>query len=121
QRELHYSSFDDRPSRLFDGLEHVRLTIHLIGNPTSETHLHSTRYNKWSAAERQTLFDKLEYTRAFPVLVKGTFPKLTSGVEGGIIEKLAAQQDRLATYYSRPGQQQVFYSRKVGHFLQVLD
>src|SRR5439155_24952437 len=28
-RTLHYSSYDDRPSRLFDGLEHVRLTIHL--------------------------------------------------------------------------------------------
>jgi len=28
-RELCYSSFDDRPSRLFDGLEHSRLTIHL--------------------------------------------------------------------------------------------
>jgi hypothetical protein len=28
-RYLHYSSFDDRPSRLFDGLEHIRLSIHV--------------------------------------------------------------------------------------------
>ena len=30
-RDLHYSSYDDRPSRLFDGLEHIRLTIQLVG------------------------------------------------------------------------------------------
>ena len=34
-RNLWYSSFDDRPSRLFDGLEHIRLTIHLIGHKSS--------------------------------------------------------------------------------------
>ena len=33
RRQLYYSSYDDRPSRLFDGLEHARLTIHLIGQP----------------------------------------------------------------------------------------
>src|SRR5258708_23460463 len=29
---IHASSFDDRPARLFDGLEHIQLTIHLIQN-----------------------------------------------------------------------------------------
>ena len=28
----HLSSYDDRPSRLFDGLEHIQLTIHLLEN-----------------------------------------------------------------------------------------
>lgn len=31
RREDCFSSFDDRPSRLFDGLEHIRLTIHILG------------------------------------------------------------------------------------------
>ena len=45
---LHYSSFDDRPSRLFDGLEHIRLTIHLLGSLQEQAVSYSTRYNKWS-------------------------------------------------------------------------
>ena len=52
KRYLHYSSFDDRPSRLFDGLEHIRLTVHIIGSSNSEPLHFSSRYNKWAAVER---------------------------------------------------------------------
>jgi hypothetical protein len=46
ERQLHYSSYDDRPSRLFDGLEHARLTIHLVGQHTEKPFRFSTRYNR---------------------------------------------------------------------------
>jgi hypothetical protein len=120
-RELHYSSFDDRPSRLFDGLEHIRLTIHILGNRATEPRLVSTRYNKWNAEERDALFHRLQYAAASRVLVDGTLPKLTSEIEGGILSKLSAQKSSLCSFYSRAGRQFVFYSRKVGYFLQVLD
>jgi hypothetical protein len=121
KREDHFSSYDDRPSRLFDGLEHSRLTIHLVGRPTTALQPFSTRYNKWLAEERSALFSKLTFTSALPVLVEGTLPKLCSHVEQTIIRKLAAQQRRLWAFYSVIGQDRVYYSRKVGYFLQVLD
>jgi Protein of unknown function (DUF3800) len=34
-RGLWFLSFDDRPSRLFDGLEHIRLTIHILERETN--------------------------------------------------------------------------------------
>ena len=120
-RDLWYISFDDRPSRLFDGLEHIRLTIHLVGHNSSNPLLFSTRYNKWHAVERITLFDQMQLAPSRHILVSNSLPKLTSVLEIGIIEKLMAQKHCLASFYARNGQYLVFYSRKVGYFLQVLD
>ena len=121
KREAHFSSYDDRPSRLFDGLEHIRLTIHLMGRLSSTPRLFSTRYNKWTADERPTLFSMLAFTSAKPALVLGTLPKLCSEIEQGIVKKLAAQQRKLCVFYSAGTRHSIFYSRKVGYFLQVLD
>jgi hypothetical protein len=121
KREDWFSSYDDRPSRLFDGLEHIRLTIHLIGRPAKSPQLFSTRYNKWMSEERALLFSKLAFASAVPALVECTIPKLCSGVEETIISKLLAQQRMLWASYSGTGQHRVFYSRKVGYFLQVLN
>ena len=120
-REDYFSSYDDRPSRLFDGLEHVRLTIHILGHTTSVPQLFSTRYNKWMADERSRLFSKLRFTTAPSSLVERTLPKLCSEVEHSLIAKLSGQRTRLAAFESKTGRHSVYYSRKVGYFLQVLD
>jgi hypothetical protein len=121
RRVDHFSSFDDRPSRLFEGLEHIRLTIHLLGRPTAKPSLFSTRYNKWTGDERPTLFAKLGYVRATPALVDGTYPKLCCELEKSIIQKLACQNSILRSYFGKTGRHKIYYSRKVGYFLQVVD
>jgi hypothetical protein len=121
QREIHYSSFDDRPSRLFLGLEHIRLTIHLVGGPSRQSFRFSTRYNKWASDERPMLFQVLRYAFATTSLVARSLPKLSSEIERGIVEKLAGQKHTLNWFYAHRSQHRVFYSRKVGYFLQVLD
>jgi len=119
--QLYYSSFDDRPSRLFDGLEHIRLTIHLIGPTAQDRPLHSTGYNKWTALERQTLFQRLAYTEATSMLVEGTLPKLSSPHEVSILRKLTQQKAKLSSFYDKAGLHTIYYSRKVGYFLQILN
>jgi hypothetical protein len=71
--------------------------------------------------ERALLFSKLAFASAVPALVECTLPKLCSGVEETIISKLLAQQRKLWAFYNGTGQHRVFYSRKVGYFLQVLN
>jgi len=117
----HYASFDDRPSRLFDGLQHIRLTIHLMGGVGSSDTLRSTRYNKWYADERAILFETLEYTLAHSNLIDKSLPKLSNCLEASILKKLEGQHSSIAAFYSRTGKYPVYYSRKVGYFLQVLD
>jgi hypothetical protein len=119
---LVYSSYDDRPSRLFDGLEHIRLTIHLFCNAEVADGTHySSRYNKWAAPFRSVLFPTLGLQRAMPALVPGTLPKLCSPLEVSIINKLRAENYQLGLACNRHSEHAIFYSRKVGYFLQVLD
>lgn len=120
KRELFYSSFDDRPSRLFDGLQHIRLTIHLIGKATEKYQLCSTRYNKWSSSERSVLFDTLRYA-AVPISpIEDSLPKLTSELEVSILNKLRSQP-KMSQFFLKNARHKVLYSRKVGYFLQVLN
>ena len=119
---LVYSSYDDRPSRLFDGLEHIRLTIHVFCNAEVEGGSHySSRYNKWASAFRPLLFPTLGLQRATPALVVDTLPKLCSPLEVSIIEKLKAENYQLGMACTRNGEHAIYYSRKIGYFLQVLD
>jgi hypothetical protein len=121
KRELIFSAFDDRPSRLFDGLEHIRLTIHIIGKPASHPNISSTKYNKWSTIERDILFDCLRYSESQSALLNSTLPKLSSDLELSILGKLESQGKSMVDFYRKNSRQQIFYSRKVGYFLQVLD
>ena len=120
-RLLHYSSFDDRPSRLFDGIQHCRLTIHLLGDSNSPPRLISTCYRKWNADERPHLFASIRYEKTPRHLGEGMLPKLGSRVDIGIIQKLSAQRSTLSSFYSTTDASPVYYSRKIGYFLQVLN
>ena len=119
-RWLCTSAYDDRPSRLFDGLQHIRLTIHIIGGASSDAKQFSTRYNKWYRDERPDLFETLQFASSQIDIFDNTIPKLTSPLEHSILAKMLVER-HLATFYSRTGQHRVNYSRKVGYFLQVLD
>jgi hypothetical protein len=55
------------------------------------------------------------------MLVNCAFPKLCSPIEQTILSKLSAEGRRLSEFYDPRGQHNVFYSRKVGYFLQVLN
>lgn len=121
-RVLHFSSFDDRPSRLFDGLEHIRLTIHVIGAETNTPMLFSSRYNKWNKLERDTLFDRLVLTGSKGrSLVPNTLPKLSDPLEISVLKKLETQKASLSDFYVKQHGNEIYYSRKVGYFLQALN
>lgn len=119
--DLHFSSFDDRPGRLFEGLEHIRLTVHLIGSKSEKPNIFSTRYNKWHTIERQFLFDVLVYCKSKPVIIEKSIPKFTAPIELNIINKLKEGNRKIASFYSKVSKHLIYYSRKVGYFLQALD
>jgi type I restriction-modification system DNA methylase subunit len=118
---LWYSSFDDRPSRLFDGIEHIRLTIHIMGSAALKPGLNASRYNKWNADERETLF---ECVRLHPVkspLISASLPKLCDSLEDGVASKIMASGKVLGVFISAANSHLVYYSRKIGYFTQVLN
>lgn len=119
-RDLFFSSFDDRPSKLFDGLEHIRLTIHLM-LPSNSNKYYSTRYNKWNSIERSHLFQVLTYGNGDTRMVPNSLPKFSSNIEERIIRKMKAQNANLFLAQEKLGKFLIYFSRKVGYFLQILD
>jgi hypothetical protein len=122
KRNLHYSSFDDRPSKLFDGLEHIRLTIHLIGYFSDTPMFFSTTYHKWKKEERTELFYKIRYSLIVES-VTNALPKIGDEIEIGIINKLIEQKHTLAEFCvtSSSTEGTIHYSRKTGYFLVFSD
>ena len=115
------SHFNDRPSRLFDGIEHCRLSIFLLNVGPSMGRIFSTTYNKWQAAERDTLFQNLvfvESTRAEPA---GILPKFGHFLEPSILQKFHSMPSTVKSSAKTSASQSIFYTRKLSGFVQILD
>lgn len=122
RHSCHLSSFDDRPARLFDGLEHIQLTIHLLVNsPVDTPEIFVTDCRRWSAVERPDLFPTLTYQAPPPHQLPGTIPKIRTSLESGLWLAISKMKFPLAASYGSGATLPVYYSRKVHNFLQVLD
>ncbi|MBW2663709.1 MAG: Eco57I restriction-modification methylase domain-containing protein, partial [Deltaproteobacteria bacterium] len=76
---LWFANFDDRPARLFGGLEHIRASIFLSKkskDKNQDNHIFSTTYNRWYSEIRSSLFDLLSFAIISELLTKGAIPKI---------------------------------------------
>ena len=118
----HYSSFGDRPSRLFEGLEHSRLTIILLKcSRTTRPQYFSTKFQRWKSVERPTLFDVLRHQHVETRFVPGSLPKIGTEIEFSILNKLWRDKITLGAQIPPRGKSVVYYTRKMSNFFQVLD
>ena len=84
------SNFDDRPARLFDGLEHIRASIWLIHmDPGVEQDVYSTKYLRWRSDDRDRLFSSFAYHQTFPQFRIGSLPKIGDRIGSQILDKIA--------------------------------
>jgi len=121
-RSGHLSSFDDRPSRLFDGLEHIQLTIHLLENsPVDNPTLYVTDCRRWSAVERSDLFPTVCYSIPPTHGLPNTIPKVRSNLEAQLWKQVSKLKFPMAASYGEGNVNPVNYSRKVHNFIQAID
>jgi hypothetical protein len=119
--ELVISSYNDRPGRLFEGLEHARLSIILCQRRMVSSHrVFTTKYNRWNTIERPQLFDRLSYIEEDGFETEGSIPKLSWEEEKDILRKLKTSGRTLGFYTTRTGQDKIFYTRKLSGFVQIL-
>ena len=119
--EMVVSHFNDRPSRLFDGIEHCRLSIYLLNLGSSAGRVFSTAYNKWQATERDTLFQRLIFIESTGTGSNGLLPKFGHPLEMSILRKFHRKPSPLKAPAKRSGQESIFYTRKLSSFVQILD
>lgn len=118
---MFFSSYDDRPAHLFDGLDKNTLSILILAPNIPRFCATSTRLSRWSAEERSILFTKLQYEATPELTLKGAFPKIGSSVESKIWHKVFYQNSPLVSFCTPKPGITAYYSRKVNAFLQALD
>ena len=120
-------SGDAHPSKLFEGVN-KRLEIILARHHAGENE-HSvctSKYLKWYADERQSLFSQYPVYRSISsvnqvAFFRSSVPKIDSDLELTILSKLQNCRRHISTLISRSGKHRLYYTRKVSFFLQFLD
>ncbi len=115
------SNFNDRPSKLFDGLEHIRLSIILLDKNAQSRETYSTSYTKWQSVERPTLFQLLRFVETTALNRGGAMAKIGDVAESGILGKVLRDRRSLLDYERPNGKHELYYTRKLSHFVQILD
>lgn len=121
-------SGDAHPAKLFEGVDkrlHILLASRTKTDSTKNCRALTTKYIKWYADERATLFDaKPVYyliDRKNTPVFQNSLPKIASPLEESILRKI--KQFKTVAQQQSPNASQhiIYYTRKVSFFLQFLD
>ena len=85
---------DDRPGKLFDGLQHCRSTIFLLQRRAGgvDSRLWSSGYRRWASEVREFLFPVTAYTQVGDgETQRGQFPKIASPLQESAYAKMFAR------------------------------
>jgi hypothetical protein len=113
------SSYNDRPGKLFEELEHIRLSIVLVYR--GKNGVYTSKYSRWNTVAREHLFPQLQYqVNSHQNHWKGSVPKFGSELESEILIRM----HRTATFIRAlvcPNQKNIiYYTRKLSYFVQTL-
>ena len=115
---------DDRPGKLFEGLQNCRSTIFLLrrGDISVEPSLYTSGYLRWATAVRSTLFETASFSSVGPEATRQSqFPKFASPRQVSAFDKiLAAVNLPLESRRSdRPTSQFVFYQESARYWVKA--
>ena len=116
-----FANFDDRPARLFDGLEHIRASI-LITQKATTNHctVYSTNYNRWYSEARPVLFELLRFVEISDQLMEGAIPKIGSILAKSIKERIQSF-NQLSDYFSSTSQQLAYFHNSPQYWIRAMD
>jgi hypothetical protein len=113
------SFFDDRPGKLFDGLEHIRVAICLNEVGCCEKqNLQTTNYIKFSSEARKFLFESISYL-VNNNLINSTISKLNKKIEQNILKKLFQNNSELQNYFDNTGEHILYYHNAPQYFIRT--
>jgi hypothetical protein len=121
-RHVLSSTFDDRPSKLFDGIHHARIAILIADKGLPQDGIFVTSYMKWYKDERASLFTRLNYFRD-PGIGKqlDVFPKIGRALEASLSQKVIGQSNVLGALVSKAETDfRIYYKiTGVGHWFTI--
>lgn len=119
--QMYYSNYDDRPAKLFTGLNHMKGTIFLT-TPLQNNgiSIYSTKFFRWYEESRNQLFETLQYCKIPQELIfDGHIPKITSKQHLDIFIKLY-QKKSLRLSLKSTGN--IIYCHRIAsYFIKAID
>ena len=107
-----YAIFNDRPSKLFQGMDNCRVCIVLHCKNTSGQHraTATTRYHKWYKEEAPSLLDLVQYQFVSVAVPGEVIPKLRSQTDLNIYRKVLSLPNTLGSLISpTPTEHRIYY------------
>jgi len=114
--------FDDRPGKLFEGLQNCRSVIFtLVKNPVAGI-VFGSQYQRWATEARSFVFPMLEYasskrTNLFP----DQFAKCGSALSAGVLKKLDRPDQKVlgTTFSKRSTSRFIFYQEATRYWVKA--
>jgi hypothetical protein len=86
--EVNYYNFDDRPSKIFNGIEHCRSTIVITEKGNGVQKVTTSKFQKWRSEERGKLLKNLKTTHWTIENQGELIPKIGTSIEKDVIKKM---------------------------------
>ena len=101
-----YYNFDDRPGKIFSGIEHCRSTIVVLKKGKGVSRVLTSKYHRWYSVDRPKLFENLKISEVKLRRMDELVPKLGTNIEHSIIKKLEsrARNKSLSDFFYSPGE-----------------
>ena len=117
-----FSSFDDRPGKLFEMVEHLRASIFIVNRMVARQQcIYSTKYNRWPTEYRSKLFSNLEYNDTTSFVNTYVIPKLSCKMEHQIFEKIKGVKETLGSAMGLDSNENnVFYRAAGGGYFSLI-
>jgi len=120
--QSYISFFDDRPGKLFDGLEHIRVAICLSEYGIENKMIGTSNYVKFRTEFRPFLFDSICYVLNDNSRKESSLLKVNSILEHSIIEKVWKTNKRLSHFLTDTVNNNfVYYGYGYGYFGKILN
>ena len=114
--------FDDRPGKLFDNLQHIRVVIPILEKGEPSKFVATTCYNKFYSECRMTLFKTINYYISDISRKEFSVIKIHTSAEEDIVKKLWGQTRCIRSYESpRINKNYVYYGYGYGYFGKILN
>lgn len=116
-----FAHFDDRPAKLFDGLQHIRATILLAQKDSNNgKSFFSSWYFRWRSVVRPFLFESLAFTdiSLLEGVPRGSIPKIGHEIGMRLFTQIA-DNSSLGTFLLQ-GNSQIFFHNAPQYWVRAM-
>lgn len=116
------SFYDDRPGKLFDNLQHIRVVIPIMEVGKLSEIVATTGYNKFYSACRKYIFETISYLQSKSSRKDFSVIKICTRLEESIMDKVWSKSKSIKYYESlTKNENYVYYGYGYGYFGKILD